>query len=144
MSRYINWAHVTGRYGDFAKGPDATQATSYFVDMAESEVDARLAPKYAVPFSPVPQMVQDLCIDLTYYKATIRQESSKTIKEYIDERFKGLLDGTIMLTTSGGIVEQAGNLAWASNSYHSSFGPDAEVNWNVDSQWVQDAQDARD
>lgn len=144
MGRYIDWAYVTGRYGDFAKGPDATKAGSYFVNMAESEVDARLAPKYSVPFTPAPLLVQDLCIDLAYYKATIRQDSSKAIKEYIDERFKGLLDGTILLTNSGGVIDQTGNLAWASNSYHSSFGPDADVNWRVDSQWIQDAQDARD
>jgi phage gp36-like protein len=144
MGRYITWADVTGRYADFAKGPDASMASSYFVPQAESEVDARLAAKYAVPFSPVPHVVQDLCIDLAYYKATIRQEGSKSIKEYIDERFKAIIDGTLVLTTSGGLVDSQGNSAWASNSYHTSFGPDNEVNWVGDSAAIEAVENERD
>lgn len=143
MGRYIDWADVTGRYPDFAKGPDSTVAEAAFVPQAEAEVDARLAPKYTVPFSPAPYLIKDLCVDLAYYKATIKQESSKPIKEYIDDRFKAIIDGTLVLTNSDGIVAQTGNLAWASNSYHTSVGPDSEVNWRISSQWIQDVQDER-
>lgn len=143
MGRYISWADVTGRYNDFAKGPDATVAETSFVPQAEAEVDARLAVKYSVPFSPAPYLVKDLSIDLAYYKATIRQESSKLIKEYIDARFKAIIDGTMVLTNSAGVIGATGNFAWASNSYHSSFGLDSEVNWSVDSGAISDIQDAR-
>lgn len=143
MGRYINWADVTGRYGDFAKGPDATVAAASFIPQAEAEVDGRLAPKYTVPFSPAPYLVQDLCIDLAYYKATIRQEGSKIIGESLEKRFKAIIDGTLLLTTSAGTVAEDGATAWVSNSYHSSFGPDSEVNWRVDSNWINDAMDAR-
>lgn len=143
MGRYITWADVTGRYTDFAKGPDATVANQWYVPQAEAEVDARLAVKYSVPFSPAPYLVQDLSIDLAYYKATIRQESSKLLKEYIDERFAALIDGTMVLTNSLGVVGATGNFAWASNSYHSSFGLDGETNWNVDSQAIYDYQSGR-
>lgn len=143
MGRYIDWADVTGRYNDFAKGPDASVANASYVPQAEAEVDARLAAKYTVPFSPAPYLVKDLCIDLAYYKATIRQESSKAIKDYIDERFKAILDGSIVLTSSDGVVPVTGNYAWASNSYHSSFGLDDPVLWRVDSAQVLDIQDAR-
>ena len=143
MGRYIDWADVTGRYSDFAKGPDALQANTSFVPQAEAEVDARLAVKYTVPFSPAPYLVQDVCIDLAYYKATIRQESSKAIKTYIDERFEAILNGTLVLTTSEGVVSGTGNFAWASNSYHTSFGPDSEQNWRVSSQWIEDIQGER-
>lgn len=143
MGRYITWADVTGRYTDFAKGPDASVAEASFVPQAEAEVDARLAVKYTVPFSPAPYLVKDLCVDLAYYKATIRQESSKLIGDYIASRFKALIDGTMVLTNSAGVVGATGNYAWASNSYHSSFGLDSEVNWAVDSQAVYDIRDAR-
>lgn len=147
MGRYINWADVTGRYGDFAKGPDATQAAASFIPQAEAEVDGRLAVKYTVPFSPAPNapyLVQDLCIDLAYYKATIRQETSKAIGDSLESRFKAIIDGTLLLTTSSGtLVSEQGATAWVSNSYHSSFGPDSEVNWRVDSNWINDAMNAR-
>lgn len=143
MGRYINWADVTGRYGDFAKGADATVAAAAFIPQAEAEVDGRLAPKYTVPFSPAPYLVQDLCIDVAYYKATIRQEGSKLLGESLEQRFKAIINGTLLLTNSGGAIQESGGAAWCSNSYHSSFGPDSEVNWRVDSNWINDAMDAR-
>lgn len=144
MGRYITWADVTGRYGDYAKGPDATQAAASFIPQAEAEVDGRLAVKYTVPFSPAPYLVQDLCIDLAYYKATIRQEGSKSIGESLEARFKAIIDGTLLLTTSSGtVISEDSATAWVSNSYHSSFGPDSEVNWRVDSNWILDAMGSR-
>lgn len=143
MGRYINWADVTGRYPDFPKGPDSTKADAFFIPQAEAEVDGRLAPKYSVPFSPAPYIVKDLCMDLAYYKATIKQESSKLIQEDLERRFKAIIDGTLLLTTSAGVLGATGGYAWASNSYHSSFGIDDEVNWQVDTRAIQDIQSAR-
>lgn len=143
MGRYILWSDVTARYNDFAKGPDASVAEAAFVPQAEAEVDGRLGVKYSVPFSPAPYLVKDLTIDLAYYKATIRQESSKLIKEYIDQRFEAIIDGTLVLSNSLGAVAGTGNFAWASNSYHSSSGLDSPVNWAVDSQAIYDIQAAR-
>lgn len=143
MGRYIVWTDVTNRYADFAKGPDSTTGEAAFIPQAEAEVDARLAPKYTVPFSPAPYLIKDLCVDLAYYKATIKQESSKLIKEYLDARFKAIIDGTLLLTTSAGVVAGTGGFAWASNSYHSSFGLDSEVLWQVDTRQTGDLQSAR-
>lgn len=143
MGRYINWADVTGRYNDFAKGPDASVAAASFIPQAEAEVDGRLAPKYTVPFSPAPYLVQDLCIDLAYYKAAMGTERAKLVGESLEKRFKAIIDGTLLLTTSAGTIVAEGATAWVSNSYHSSFGPDSEVNWRVDSNWINDAMDER-
>ena len=143
MGRYIDWADVTGRYSDFAKGPDASQANASFVPQAEAEVDARLAVKYTVPFSPAPYLVQDLCIDLAYYKATIRQKGSEQIKKYIDARFETIMNGSMVLTNSAGVISGTGNYAWASNSYHSAFGMDDEVNWRVDDEQISDIEGQR-
>lgn len=143
MGRYIDWADVSGRYGDFAKGPDATQAQASFVPQAEAEIDGRLAVRYTVPFTPTPYLVQDLCIDLAYVKATIRQPGSKVIKEYIDQRIDAIIAGTLLLTNSDGVLAISANHAWASNSYHSAFGLDSEINWRVDSQQLLDLSDRR-
>ena len=143
MGRYIDWVDVTNKYKDWPKAADATLAAASFIPQAEAEVDGRLAVKYSVPFSPVPYIVQDLCCDVAYYKATIRQEGSEIVKKYIDERSKAIIDGTLVLTTSAGALTPTGNTAWASNSYHSSFGMDSEINWHVSTVAVQDIQDAR-
>jgi hypothetical protein len=48
-----------------------------------------------------------------------------------------------VLTSSAGVLAAGGNSAWASNSYHSSFGLDGDVMWQVDSLAITDLQDAR-
>lgn len=143
MGRYINWADVTNKYKDFATGDGASTAGSYWIPHAEAEVDGRLAVRYSVPFTPAPDIVKDLCIDLAYCKAALRMEGTKVIKDYVDQRFKDIIAGTLVLTTSAGLVSAAGGLAWASNSYHSAFGLDSEVSWQVDSQQLGDLRDAR-
>lgn len=143
MGRYINWADVTARYVDFAKGFDATNADAAIVPHAEAEVDGRLAAKYTVPFTPAPYLVKDLCVDLAYYKATIKMESSKAILDSLEARFKAINDGTLVLTTSDGLVASATGGGWAANSYHSSTGMDSEVLWQVDTQSIQDLQTRR-
>lgn len=143
MGRYIDWADVTGRYKDAASVGEATAMGSYWLTYAEGEVDARLAPVYTVPFSPAPFMVKDLAIDLTYWKMAVGKGKKDQLKKYIDERFEGLLNGTIILTNSAGPLQQPANAAWAENSYHSSFGPDSPINFRIDSDWIQNAQDER-
>lgn len=140
---YIDWSRVSGKYPDIAPKFEASAANSHWIPGAENEVNSRLAVRYTVPFSPCPDMIADLVVDLTYYKMTYRQENQEKLKEYIDERFKGLLDGSIVLVTSAGVVSDTSNFAWASNSYHTSFGPDGPENWRVSSQWIEDVRDAR-
>ncbi len=140
---YIDWSRVVGKYPDIAPKFDASAVNSNWIPGAEGEVNGRLAIKYTVPFTPCPDMISDLVVDLTYYKMTYRQENQEALKKYIDERFKGLLDGTIAIATSGGVIPDVSNYAWASNSYHTSFGPDGPENWRVSSNWIEDTRDAR-
>jgi phage gp36-like protein len=144
MGRYIEWADVTGRYIDTAKYTGGEGGVgSYWLALAESEIDAFVAPKYTVPFSPCPLPIKDLCIDLTYYKMSMRQESAKPLWEYIDYRLKAILNGTMTLTTSGSALAQG--TAWSENSgYASSFGPDDPLNWRVSSDWMDAVEGSRD
>lgn len=140
---YIDWARVAGKYPDIAPKFDSSQANSYWIPASQNEVDARLAIRYSVPFSPCPEMIADLVVDLTYYKMTYRNENQEALKKYIDERFTGLLNGTIALVTSAGVITDTSNFAWSSNSYHTSFGPDGPENWRVSSQWIDDVRNDR-
>lgn len=143
MGRYIDWGEVTGRYKDAVGLGDSTGMGSYWLTHAEAEVDGRVAPRYTVPFSPAPMQIKDLCIDLTYWKMTVGKANKKELKAYIDERFNGILAGTILLTNSLGPLQGQANDAWFENSYHTSFGPDSPLNFRVDSNWSQQVQDDR-
>lgn len=144
MGRYIQWTDITARYHEFPKTFDSIKADTALIPQAEAEVDGRLAAKYTVPFTPAPYLVQDLSIDLAYYKMIFGSDRAEALKTYIDDRFRSIIDGTLVLTTSAGAVGQTGVYAWASNSYHTSFGPDSEINWQVSSQWIDDVQSARE
>lgn len=145
MGRYIAWTDITGRYPDAARKAGDTPMGSYWLLNAEYEVDGVLAPVYTVPFTPCPPIVQDLCIDLTYFKMMINQPAAEPVKKYYDERIKMILEGKMLLTTSGGVLSgSAGGVAWSSEEgHHTSFGPDDPLNWQVSSQWMQDVDDER-
>lgn len=147
MSRYIDWSHVVGRYKDAIKLADANAVGSYWLQHAEALVDARLASRYTVPFANTPTLtpllIQDLAIDVCYLKIMVAKKRKKELIDDVEARFTGLLNGTILLTDSGGVIGGQSNIAWAENSYHTSFGMDSPLNWRVDSQSQQDIQDRR-
>lgn len=143
MGRYIDWSDVTGRYPDVAKLVGAEAIGSYWLNYAESEVDARLGTRYTVPFSSAPEMVKDLAVDITYYRLTWRQKGSEVLKKLIDERVAGLISGTIYLPSSAATDK---SVAWSEQDktgYHTAFGPDNEIYWRVSSTFITDVRDER-
>lgn len=147
MGRYIHWPDVVGRYPAAAKIVGAEGVGSYFMLHAEAEIDGRLAVRYTTPFAntPAPLLVQDLCIDLTYYKLTQQQEKAKELWTYIKDRLDSLIAGTIVLPgefPALGLPAVRG--AWLQgSSYHSAFGPDDPLNWTPDPALIEAAQDER-
>jgi hypothetical protein len=142
MGRYITWADVADAYPDWAKATSANSVGNLWVPRAEDEVDARLAPKYTVPFTPVPGLVRDLCIDLAYYKLVFATEKGKELKESLKERFEAILSGEMVLTMSGSLL--APDRAWSTHQdYPTQFGVDNPINWEVSSAWAEDNQEAR-
>lgn len=145
MSRYILWNDIADRYPLAAKQSGGSASVqSNFVSGAEAEVDARLAVKYSTPFSPVPELVRDLCIDLAYFKMIIgNPKQAKAVKDYLNDRFKAIIEGTLVLTVSGTIVGTS-ERAWSDRQdFGSSFGVDAPEKWAVSSAWIQDNEDRR-
>lgn len=151
MGRYIEWDDVTARYRNVAKEFDSPSAFAGFIDGAEAEVDARLADKYAVPFSAsslgVPALVRDLAVDLTYYRMAWRSDEAEKILSRLQSIFDAVNNGSMKLVTSSGVyptTDDSDAVAWASSQgYHSSFGPDDPVNWSPSSSWMQYAEDQR-
>jgi len=143
MGRYIDWKDVADSYPDWPKAASANSVGNLWIPRAEDEVDARLAPKYTVPFTPVPGVVRDLAIDLAYYKLVFASDKGKALWESLKERFESILDGSMLLTTSAGALG-TGDRAWSTHqSYPTQFGVDSDVNWQVSSAWALDQQEAR-
>jgi phage gp36-like protein len=140
MGRYADWSHVVARYGNAVAGDagDAELEAGWLAG-AEDEIDARLGNWYTTPFSPVPGIVRDLVVDITYYKMTIRQ-GTEELKESINERIQAIADGSMVL----GGVERVGDFTGSGTpGRRSSFGPDAPENWSTDDDWVEAAVDER-
>jgi len=147
MSRYITWEKVVGRYQDAAKIADASAMGSYWLHHAEDEIDAMLSPRYSVPFTgTISHVVQDLCIDLAYYKMTWRQESADKLYKYIEKRVDKLINGTMVLTdSSGSQLASNGDVPWSTTQdYSATFGVDNVLNWAVSSLAMMDAETSRD
>jgi hypothetical protein len=143
MGRYIEWDDVANSYPDWARAASANSVGNLWIPRAEDEVDARLAPKYSVPFTPVPGVVRDLAIDLAYYKLVFASDKGKTLWESLKERFESILDGSMLVTNSVGALS-TGERAWSTHQdYPTHFGVDSEINWSVSSAWALDQEEAR-
>lgn len=145
MGRYIDWAAVVDRYKTIAATTGETDIENSYLLQAEDEVDARLAVRYTVPFTPVPGVVADLCTDLTYYKIKLGSEHADKVWEYLERRFAAITSGTLLLTVSGTVVPTVFGADGSFNTdpYRSSFGPDSAPNWSPDPNWVRNAKGER-
>jgi len=134
---YIEWDDLVSRYPVAGRNnQDANEVTSSFIVGAEAFINARLAKSYTVPFSPVPQLVKDLVIDLTYVKMSVGKiEDRETIKEHIVKTLDDLVNGDMLLVTDSGTTLAAiDNGVWSElGSYTSTFNVDDPLNWGVDS-----------
>ena len=155
MGMYIDWTDVANRYPNMANKADSREANNFYVLGAEAEVNAYASDKYTVPFLPgsvnVPDLIRDVCIDLTYWKAVGWQNPvlSKIQRDDIDRRLKGIREGSLPLVGSGGVlVVTAQGFPWSTtfdaNNPHSSFGVDAPENWRVSSNWQDSFAQSRE
>lgn len=147
MGRYVEWETFVGRYPDAARISGAESTASYWLSYAEFEVDARLAQRYTVPFTPAPPLVQDLVMDLTYYRMNLKQKWASAVWSSIEERLTAIINGTLALVDPNGVALEVTNpsgMAFNSTSgWGTSFGMDDPVEWNVDSQWMETMEGVR-
>jgi phage gp36-like protein len=140
---YIQWSEVVARYRKVAEDYDNPEAQNGFIGGAESEIDARLAHRYTVPFTPVPAAIKDLAIDMAYYRMIWRDDDSKKLKDFIDSRLNAYASGSATLVTSGAALATNAQ-AWAQyDGIRTVFGPDDPINYSVSSEWQFDTQNER-
>ena len=143
MGSYIDWADVAGRYPTVETRGGSSEIEPSFIEGAEAEINAYLATAYSVPFSsPIPPLIKDLAIDLTYCKMAVgKMEDREKICTRVTDLLEKLRDGKITLTTSGGSVDQLSlSGLWCSPV----FERDSQYNWGVDSSQLQSIEDARE
>lgn len=85
---------------DRADGPD-TAALDLALDRASSEMDGYLGVAYAVPVSPVPDIVKQYCVDIAIYRASaepgaVTEEKRKRYEDAI-AWCKGVAAGKIVI-----------------------------------------------
>lgn len=148
MSRYADFREVAERYASFGKTSGGAEAAKdSFINGAEALVDAAAAIRYAVPFSPTPDLIKDLVIDMAYMRTVVNQDpkSTQVLRDSIKDRLDGIRLGVYILTVSGTPLTQIAEPgAWSTHQdFGSSFGVDDPTLWGVSCNWVQSFQDAR-
>lgn len=107
---YITWEDIANKYPASAKISNGSNTSSVFIAGAEAEVNAALASRYLVPFTPAHPLVQDLCIDLAYYKMSIMQEGSERLGKYVEKRLQDLNNGTLTLPGAEPVASPSGRV----------------------------------
>lgn len=144
MGRYIDWADVVDRYPVLSNVGDAVKMDSTHIVPAESEVDARLAPVFTTPFSSDNVTAQDLSIQLVYLRAGyLKDDNWVNFKDYIDERFDRLTDGSEAMLTSSGDVLSSQDTTEAYHT-HSGYKPIFDLTDVVKQEIDPDLIDAED
>lgn len=142
---YFIWEDLTGKYPKLANDFQATAVNCTWAPLACADVDALIGAKYTVPFTPTPLFVKNLAMDMCYWQMTYKEQDQALLKDYIDERVAGVLNGTITLTnpTTGAAITPAANVFLTTSGTNTSFGMDNPINFNVDSMWRQSFQNER-
>lgn len=141
---YFLWEDLTAKYPILSKDFGAAAVNSFWAQAASADVDALVGKRFTVPFTPTPFFIKNLAIDLCYWEMTYKEEDQSILKDYIDERVTGLVNGTITLTDpSGNQIAAAATVFLTTSGTISSFGMDSPTNFEVDSGWQQGFQQAR-
>ena len=154
--RYTSWADVVARYPNIAKAgqAEATAIDAGFILGVEGVIDAKLATRYAVPFSNTPSLappvIKDLATDMSYYKIAmfkLSAEQAKILQDDINSRLKDLITGDMLVLTGSGTIIDGGAPAtvWGTHqSYPNITNVDSFSNFQFSNDETIDASNSRD
>lgn len=141
---YFTWEQLCAKYKKMAQDFDATAVNSFWAPTISSELDSMLAKgALTVPFTPTPLSITNLAIDLCYWEMTYKEEDQSQLKDWIDERITGIVNGTIILVGVDGTVQANPQVFLTTSGTNTSFGMDNPVNFAVDSSWQRSFMDQR-
>lgn len=141
---YFTWNELSTKYPSVAKDLDASRVDSFWAPLVSGDLDAQIAKRYAVPLANTPSMfIKNLAIDMAYWQWTYKAENQSILKEYIDQRISGIIDGTIVLTdvTGAPLTQGSTQVFLTTSGTASSFGMNNPVDWHVDRQWADSFND---
>lgn len=128
MPNYLSWAAVLARYAEFDKLPNvsSTSVQDAMMDMAEAELNSRLASRYTAPFSSNNMTAISIGVDVLYVQnqLTRQPEKAKALMGSVDSRIAALLDGSAsMIDSTGTVLDVSGTVVWSSSeNYPPTFG----------------------
>jgi phage gp36-like protein len=143
---YFTFAEFASKYKNTAKDYQAAEINSFWAPAASGDLDAYLAPKITAPFTPTPWFIKNLAIDLAYWQMTYKETNQELLKEDIDARIAGVLNGTIQVidpTTNAALGTQQTNVFLTTSGTNTSFGMDRVENFEVDRSWQESFRDDR-
>ena len=156
MPKYTNNQKVRDLYPklDEIKSVSKNQV-EFFIDQAEPIIDGKLALRYAVPFSPVPPLIESLSTEYALIKLLDRfftqEKPSKSDwravrKKDLDSILNSLADGTMSLVNSAGeIIAQrtdVGGVYSDTKEYTPTFSHRTEEGQEVDPDRLDDEEGA--
>lgn len=158
MAKYTTVENVWQTINVITSRTNITSAeTAFFIDRAESIVDAKLACQYTLPFASTPPMVETIATDMAVGRLlkqrifTQEKRNDSTWPKVFDEAMDlldSICDGSIPLTTSSGDVigvRTDRNVPWSSTTdYNPTFTEDAPRNQFIDPDKIEDIRDDRD
>lgn len=131
-------------------------ALAHYINRADSVIDAKLASRYTVPLSPIPEIIKTISTDLAIYEIVGKRMVTlvKDVENDWPSRFKeanDLLDkiatGEFTLVASGGTILSTltTNLVWSNTqNYTPTFNEDELTESYLDYDKYEDIVDARD
>ncbi len=152
MGTYASWsADVLARYPSLSRvDSDAARVDSAWIAPAELELDAKLGAYFTAPFTPTNLTAKDLTVDLVYarWQRPHDGKKAKAIQDAIEARIEALIAGREVMVLDDGtqLAASGGGGAAFSNTanYHPIFGHGDTLAFRVDSDMVNDEENARD
>lgn len=132
---YFAHRDLTAKYPSLAKDYDAAAVDSVWAPLACADVDAQVGQRFTVPFTPgVPLVIKNLAMDMCYWQMTYKELDQSILKDYIDERVTGILNGTIVINdpTTGTPIARASQVFLTTSGTASSFGMGRPENFHID------------
>lgn len=146
MGRYIEWSDVIDRYPELNTLGGADQLSSAYIVYSEAFVDGILGNNYTVPFSNNNMIIKDLTIDYVYWRAArFKFDDATAVKSSFFDTIELVKKGHIQMIDASGVVidhprKQVGIFS-STQSYHSSFGMQDQLDMHIDEQNIIDDRD---
>lgn len=148
MARYIKWDNVVSRYKRIGELVDDVEMEDTYINYAEAYVDGQLATVFTIPFSNNNATVKDLCIDITFAKTQMVNDSDKfeEIMIHVGSYIAALKSGAmVMVVDSGVTITMNGEVVYSKNmDYVPVFGKGNVIDFKVDSAQLYDEGIERD